>query len=306
MRLDHLLQAHAFASSEERLPLKKAQQRIREHGLSVDGVLRKDPKYQVLPGVEAVTDGSGTAVQADHAFCLLNKPAGYVSQRHPTERNVYDLIPPELQRLGLAAFGRLDRDTTGMLLFGTDGGVQSLLLSPSSRVMKTYVATLAAGEGAGESSSPLAADAVAAFAAGLVLEDGTACQPATLELLGGRRVQVTLHEGFFHQVKRMLAAVGGTVVELHRERFGALADATLAPGAMRLLTAAELRSLVDMLPLDRLGNKPAADGKRPVAPPAAAPAPASEVAAGEGAQPTVSSALGKRGRDDQDSCGAET
>ena len=101
MRLDHLLQAHAFASSEERLPLKKAQQRIREHGLSVDGVLRKDPKYQVLPGVEAVTDGSGTAVQADHAFCLLNKPAGYVSQRHPTERNVYDLIPPELQRLGL-------------------------------------------------------------------------------------------------------------------------------------------------------------------------------------------------------------
>ena len=121
MRLDYLLQAHAFATTAERLPLKRAQQRIREAGLRVDGTLVRDPKHQVVPGVELITDASGAALEVDYAFCLLNKPAGHVSQRHPTEANVYDLIPPELARPDLAAFGRLDRDTTGMLhLFGTD------------------------------------------------------------------------------------------------------------------------------------------------------------------------------------------
>ena len=162
MRLDYLLQAHAYATSAERLPLKRAQQRIRSEGLHVDGTLVRDPKHQVVPGVEAVTDARGAALEVESAFCLLNKPAGHVSQRHPTEPNVYDLIPPHLARPDLAAFGRLDRDTTGalphghglsyllpttyyllptagMLLFGTDGGVQSLLLSPASRVWKTYI-----------------------------------------------------------------------------------------------------------------------------------------------------------------------
>ena len=119
MRLDYLLQAHAFATTAERLPLKRAQQRIREVGLQVDGTLVRDPKHQVVPGVELITDTSGGALEVDYAFCLLNKPAGHVSQRHPTEANVYDLIPPELARPDLAAFGRLDRDTTGTLLLGT-------------------------------------------------------------------------------------------------------------------------------------------------------------------------------------------
>ena len=120
MRLDYLLQAHAFATTAERLPLKRAQQRIREVGLQVDGTLVRDPKHQVVPGVELITDTSGGALEVDYAFCLLNKPAGHVSQRHPTEANVYDLIPPELARPDLAAFGRLDRDTTGTLLLGTE------------------------------------------------------------------------------------------------------------------------------------------------------------------------------------------
>ena len=120
MRLDYLLQAHAFATTAERLPLKRAQQRVREVGLQVDGTLVRDPKHQVVPGVELITDTSGAALEVDYAFSLLNKPAGHVSQRHPTEANVYDLIPPELARPDLAAFGRLDRDTTGTLLLGTD------------------------------------------------------------------------------------------------------------------------------------------------------------------------------------------
>ena len=182
MRLDHLLQAHAYATSAERLPLKRAQQRIRSEGLHVDGTLVREPKHQVVPGVEAVTDACGAALEVESAFCLLNKPAGHVSQRHPTEPNVYDLIPPHLARPDLAAFGRLDRDTTGMLLLGTDGGVQSLLLSPASRVWKTYTATLAEG-----GTASLAPDAARAFAAGLVLADGTACQPRGAPAIDGTR-----------------------------------------------------------------------------------------------------------------------
>lgn len=189
VRLDHLLQSHVG-----RLPLKQAHRRILAEGLLVDGVLVREPKHQIVPGVETVTTAAGEPIVVDHSFCVLNKPAGVVSQRHPTERNVYDLIPPELRRPDLVAYGRLDRDTTGVLLFGTDGGVQSLLLFPTSRVWKTYTATLAGG------AASLAPDAVAQFAAGMTLADGTACKPATLEvLLDADAVRVTLHEGFFHR-----------------------------------------------------------------------------------------------------------
>ena len=122
MRLDYLLQAPAYATSAERLPLQRAQQRIRSEGLHVDGTLVRDPKHQVVPGVEAVTDARGAALEVDSAFCLLNKPAGHVSQRHPTEPNVYDLIPPHLARPALAAFGRLDRDRNGFVEFVGRGG----------------------------------------------------------------------------------------------------------------------------------------------------------------------------------------
>jgi 16S rRNA pseudouridine516 synthase len=225
MRLDKIVQA------ARKISLKQAQQMIKRGEVAVDGQTCDVPKYQILPGVEHVTADGAEVSYVQHPFYVMHKPVACLCQRHPHERTVYDLIPEAHRRPDLVAFGRLDVDTTGVLLFGTDGGTQSMLTFPTSRVWKTYVADLAEG-------SALAADAASAFAAGIRLEDGTECAPAELELVAARRVRVHVHEGMFRQVKRMLASQGGRVIALHRERFGAISDAGLPPGAMRRLTEA--------------------------------------------------------------------
>jgi len=258
MRLDYAFQAHLRASGEPNASLKQVQRRIRVGEITVAGQPCTEPKLQFVPGVEATALAAcGTALiqPIEHQFYLMHKPEGVVCQRHPREANVYELIPEALRRPDLGCVGRLDRDTTGALLLTTDGGVQSLLLHPSSRVWKMYPADL-------EPSSTLASDAAAKFSEGMVLEDGTRCAPATLEILveDDRRVRVTLHEGFFHQVKRMLAHCGGVVSRLHRDTFGALtisngSGSDVLPGEMRLLTLAELQALTEMLPVDRCAKR---------------------------------------------------
>lgn len=273
VRLDHVVQAHLRASNASNTSLKFAQRRVDAGDVSVDGIVTREPKRQVVPGVEAVTlTSTGDALPCgDHAFYLMNKPTGCVCQRHPREADVYGLIPEADFRDDLVCVGRLDRDTTGTLLFGTDGGLQSIYCFPTSHVDKTYTAKCV---------GTLCSDAVQLFTAGMVLEDGTRCAPAHLEILssdaegsggtqgsrsggtlgsGSRgthmRCRVTLHEGFFHQVKRMLAHCGANVVELHRERYGLLSANDLPLGAMRPLTAEEREALAAMLPDDRVGQK---------------------------------------------------
>ena len=252
VRLDHCVQLWLRRQGAACASLKESQRRVRAGEVSLDGMVFKDPKCQFVPDVEEVSlTACGTRIDGPclgHAFYIMNKPIGFVCQRHPREPHVYSLISDELARPDLGCVGRLDRDTTGALMFCTDGGVQSLLLHPSSRVWKAYWAELS-------ELSTLAADAVDQFTAGMVLEDGTSCAPASLEVLHADSpiaVRVTLHEGFFHQVKRMLRHVGGEVVKLHRERFGLLDADDLSPGEMRRLTQSELRQLAnEMLPIDR-------------------------------------------------------
>ena len=269
MRLDHIVQAYLRASAAPNASLKIAQRRVSNGDISVDGAVTREPKMQVVPGVEAITLTASDEVLpcGSHSFFLMHKPRDCVCQRHPRDPNVYTLIPQAVRREDLVCVGRLDRDTTGTLLFGTDGGLQSMLLFPNSRVWKTYTAGC---------SGTLCADAAERFRAGLVLEDGTCCAPATLEVLPPAaqpdsavgiddvavHVSVTLHEGFFHQVKRMLAACGATVVSLHRERFGLLSANDLEPGTMRQLTAAERALLVEMLPVDRVCQHVLPEGTR--------------------------------------------
>ena len=134
--------------------------------------------------------------------------------------------------------GRLDKDTEGLLLITDDGALSHALMSPNRHVEKEYEAVV---DGA------LAADAVLRFEQGMTLRDGTECKPAKLEILETEpelRVRVTLKEGKYHQVKRMIAAVGGTVTALKRLRLGGLwLDKTLAPGEFRELTQEELEKL---------------------------------------------------------------
>ena len=166
---------------------------------------------------------------------MLHKPAGLLTAaRDKKQPTVMDLLPEVYGAIGCMPVGRLDKDTTGLLLLTTDGELNHRLLSPGRHVDKTYLAQV---------DGPLEARHVAAFAAGLSLSDFDA-QPSELVILGPQTGRVTVHEGKFHQIKRMFSAVGREVTKLHRESFGSLTlDPALPEGAWRELTDAELAAL---------------------------------------------------------------
>lgn len=166
---------------------------------------------------------------------MLHKPAGLLTAaRDKKQPTVMDLLPEAYAAIGCMPVGRLDKDTTGLLLLTCDGELNHRLLAPARHVDKTYLARV---------DGPLTAEDVSAFANGLHLSDFDA-KPATLEILEPTLARVTVQEGKFHQVKRMFAAIGREVTQLHRETFGSLRlDEGLSPGQWRELTDDELRSL---------------------------------------------------------------
>jgi 16S rRNA pseudouridine516 synthase len=169
---------------------------------------------------------------------MLHKPVGYTCSTKDAGRLVYDLLPPRfrLRDPVLSTVGRLDRDTSGLLLMTDDGKLLHRIISPRSNLPKTYEATLAA---------PLRGDEVSLFASGtLMLEsEQTPLRPALLEDVGERRARLTITEGRYHQVRRMFAAVGNHVEALHRTRVGGLDLGGLASGQWRLLDAGDLSRL---------------------------------------------------------------
>ena len=170
-------------------------------------------------------------------YFLLYKPLGYVcSTEDPRDPIVLELLGEEGR--GLFPVGRLDKMTEGALLLTDDGPLGHALTSPKKGVEKVYLATC-------DGTPP--ESAVAAFQNGLTLRDGTLCRPAKLEILAPCRVRVTVHEGKYHQVRRMLAAVGAPVQSLLRERFGPLDLEGLQPGEFRKLTNQECANLWDIL-----------------------------------------------------------
>ena len=196
-----------------------------------------------------VTDADGEVLYADDAvpleavridgepldpppglLLMLHKPLGVTCSTKDTGRLVYDLLPPRyrLRDPLLSTVGRLDRDTSGLLLLTDDGQLLHRIIAPKSRLPKVYLATLA---------QDLRGDEAALFAAGTLMLDGekTALLPAELDVLDARRARLTLHEGRYHQVRRMFAAVGNHVDALHRERVGGLTLGDLPDGQWRAL-----------------------------------------------------------------------
>ena len=164
---------------------------------------------------------------------MLHKPVGYTCSTKDPGRIVYDLLPPRyrLRSPLLSGVGRLDRDTSGLLLFTDDGALLHRISSPKSKLSKVYEATLA---------SDLRGDEADIFASGtLMLEsEQTPLLPAGLEVIDARHVRLTLHEGRYHQVRRMFAAVGNHVAALHRSRVGGLGLGDLPSGEWRRLDEA--------------------------------------------------------------------
>lgn len=229
-RLDKLLAGTGKWSRREVKAL------VRQGLVRVDGRLAASAEDKCDPAAAVVTVAGETVALHRFTYVLLHKPAGLLTatedRKQPT---VLDLLPPELRRIGLAPVGRLDKDTEGLLLLTNDGELAHRLLSPKYHVEKRYLARVD-----GELS---AADAEA-FARGMTLGDGLECLPAGLEVLPDRVCIVTLREGKFHQVKRMLAARGAPVLYLKRLSMGPLTlDDSLAAGAYRLLRAEEISAL---------------------------------------------------------------
>jgi len=169
---------------------------------------------------------------------MLHKPAGYTCSTQDVGALVYDLLPPRFRRRSptLATVGRLDRDTTGLLLMTDDGALLHRIVSPRAHLPKVYEATLARDLGGHEAAT---------FASGtLLLEaESTPLAAAALEVLGPRLARLTITEGRYHQVRRMFAAVGNHVEQLHRSRVGGLTLGTLEPGKWRALDGADLAKL---------------------------------------------------------------
>lgn len=171
---------------------------------------------------------------------MMNKPLGVTCSRKDTGRVVYDLLPPRYRARSpaLSTVGRLDRDTSGLLLFTDDGALLHRIISPRANIGKVYEATLA---------RDLGGDEQALFASGTLLleSETTPLLPASLDVLSPRRARLCITEGRYHQVRRMFAATGNHVEALHRSAVGSLQLDDLAPGAWRPLDAGEIARIFE-------------------------------------------------------------
>ena len=231
MRLDKLLSECGVASRKE------IRQLIRSGRVSVDGAAAASPEMKLDP-YKALVCLDGTKIEyAKYHYYMMNKPAGVLSATDDgRQKTVLDLVTPEMRKIGLFPVGRLDKDTTGLLLLTNDGEFAHRVISPRSGIVKVYHA---------RTEAPVDEADITAFKEGLTLGDGTKCLPAGLKLLPDGSCLVEVMEGKYHQVKRMLSSRGKPVTELKRLSIGGLKlDKALLPGSFRALEESELCSVM--------------------------------------------------------------
>ena len=220
---------------------KEVHKLIKAGLVSVNGKIVKTPKEKVKESDVVEVNGQEIAYQQYHYF-LLNKPKGVLSATEDLhQKTVIDLLEVKDQYKDLAPVGRLDKDTTGLLLITNDGQLNHELLAPNKHVDKVYQALIA---------GKVTIDTVATFASGMELKDSTVLKPAKLEILDvdeskdQSKIRITIKEGKYHQIKRMFGAVGMKVLELDRLQMGSLQlDPQLKRGHYRELTEEELSAL---------------------------------------------------------------
>ena len=233
-RLDKFL-CGAGAGSRSQVKLLLKQGRV-----TVDGQTERDPGRKVEPKSQCICLDGEALLGRRRMVVMLNKPAGYVTATEdPLQPTVMELLPPSLRQMELKPVGRLDKQTEGLLLFTNDGDLLHRLISPKKQVPKRYYARHEGQAGPED---------VACFAQGLTLADGTVCLPALLEPLGAGESFVTVCEGKYHQVRRMLASRGMHVTYLERRQEAGLSLDGLPRGQVRELTDAEIRRLEGELP----------------------------------------------------------
>ena len=203
--------------------------------ITLDGVAVKDGSIKINEEAQSVCFDGEAVRTVGRLVVMLNKPAGYVTATEDAvEHTVMELLPPQLRNADLKPVGRLDKQTAGLLLFTNDGDLLHRLISPKKEVPKVYYAR---HEGtAGEED-------VRAFSEGLTRGDGTVCRSAELKPIGPGESFVTVCEGKYHQVRRMLASRNMPVTYLERREEGGLTLGDLARGKVRILTENEIELL---------------------------------------------------------------
>ncbi len=229
-RLDKII------SSQFNMSRSIARKVIRYGRVTVDGVVVHDPALAADPERNAI-EFRGQALEfKKHIYLLLNKPKGILSASEDKNRKtVVDLVPEELKRRGLFPVGRLDRDTTGLLIITDDGDFAHKVLSPKKNIYKTYRVTL---------DGNITEDIIKKFAEGVTLSDGTKCRPARLVAIKENYGEIKISEGRYHQIKRMFGTVGLGVNELERVAVGGLVlPEDLPQGACRELSKEQLEQI---------------------------------------------------------------
>ncbi len=204
--------------------------------VTVNDSVIKSAKAQVDANSDIISVAGQTVAYCPYIYLMLNKAKGYISSTEKgTTPTVIDCVPAEYRHYDLFPIGRLDKDTTGLLLISNDGQMAHKLLAPAKRVAKTYRVNCL---------QPLTGQQIEQLKSGVTIANHYQTKPAELKLLDTNIIDLTIYEGKYHQVKQMLKAVGNAVVELERIRFAGIAlDGKLQRGEVRLLTADELAKL---------------------------------------------------------------
>lgn len=216
-----------------------AKKLIKNGAVSVNGAVVLKGEASVDPQADSISVNGKSINIKEHVYIMLNKPSGVISASNdPNEKTVVDLVPEKLFRRSLAPCGRLDKDTTGLLILSDDGDFVHRIISPAHHVYKTYIARL---------DKPLSPESVKLLESGITLGDGTQCLPAKIRTFtenSGYYAEIKIREGKYHQVKRMCAACGSTVTALDRIAAGKLKlDPALERGECRELTEEEINMI---------------------------------------------------------------
>lgn len=233
MRLDRYLANSGVGTRSE---LKKI---LRQGRVSVDGVVEKDGAKRVVPDDNVVLLDDIPVVYSKYVYLLMNKPQGVISATEDNyHQTVLNLLDETFAHFDVFPVGRLDIDTTGLLILTNDGDFAHSLISPKKQVPKVYQAEL---------EEPAEEDYVLKFEKGVTLKNGYKCLPAKIEIDVGdaTRVEITVVEGKFHQVKKMIEAMGNKVLRLHRKSIGALVldENDLPQGKYRELVENEIEEI---------------------------------------------------------------
>lgn len=204
-RLDKII------ATQLNIPRSLARKHIRWGKVSVNGKILRDPSLQISSDSEIEYKGE-TVVYREHIYIVMNKPKGVLSASNDkTRKTVVDLVAEPLKRSGLAPVGRLDKDTTGLLILTDDGEFAHNVISPKKNIIKTYEVLL---------DGDVTEKMISEFREGIVLADGTKCRSAELKRMDENKAEIKISEGKYHQIKRMFGTVGLGVNELKRTALG--------------------------------------------------------------------------------------